>query len=101
MSSENAAVLAEEGSSGAAPALPGATLIKCRFRGKEFVTTLESCQAIGGTVLSVTVEAIEVMPDELIVCQLSGQDFVTTPESCQAMGGTIVGQSSPGIPNPT
>jgi len=100
MSSENAAVLAQQAEAAATPAAPGPDLIVCRLCGEDFVTTPESCLAVGGTVLSRTGTSITVTPDVLIVCQLSGQDFVTTPESCLAVGGTIVGQSSPTFTHP-
>jgi hypothetical protein len=93
MSNENAGVLAQGAAT--APAAPAPVLVVCRLSGEDFVTTPESCAAMGGTVVSRTSPALAVKPDELIVCQLSGEDFVTTPESCLAMGGTIVGGSSP------
>jgi len=98
MSSENAAVLAAEAEAAVEIAAARCVLVTCHLGGEKFVTTAEGCLAVGGTVSSLIVDTVTLIPDELIVCQLSGQDFVTTPESCLAMGGKIVGQSSPGNP---
>ncbi len=97
MSNENASLKEEQCTTTVEPVVLPCNLVVCQLCGVHFVTTSESCVAMGGTIILSESSGPTLSPDELIICQLSGEDFVTTPESCLAMGGTIVGQpTSPG-----
>lgn len=92
MSDRNTSIDAAQCETSVEPVTLNCEFVVCQLAGADFLTTPESCRALGGTILLEEHISIKLVPDELIICQLSGEDFVTTPESCLAMGGTIVGQ---------